>query len=129
MKSIKPGRGPSLLSGIATLIGIAVIICFAAMAIKMRQTFFLIIAGFILLVYICFTIYHFSNAIKKNRHSILYIEDDRESNSSPSAEPKEPSALLNGKPIDGVAPRYCPYCGKDTESDFLYCKFCGRKLK
>ena len=64
MKSIKPGRGPSLLSGIATLIGIAVIICFAAMAIKMRQTFFLIIAGFILLVYICFTIYHFSNAIK-----------------------------------------------------------------
>ncbi len=128
MKSIKPGRGPSLLSGIATLIGIAVIIFFATIAIKMRQTFFLIIAGLFLLVYICFAIYHFSNAIKKNRRSILDLEEDKEANSF-SDEPKEPSTLLNGKPVDGITPRYCPYCGNEAESDFLYCRFCGRKLK
>jgi len=73
-------------------------------------------------------IYHFKNATSEKRFSMFDITDHQE----------EPDPLNErfGAPTGGADPisstdsdcAFCPYCGTPVNTDFEYCRKCGRKL-
>lgn len=126
MKSIKPGRGPSMMGGIVGIFMILIGIVWTAMAAQVGGIFALF--GVIwTCIAVVNTVYNFKNATGQNRYSSYDIVDAHE-------EP-DPFNQRFGEPQDeqpevrsAEGARYCPYCGTDVEGDFRYCPKCGREL-
>lgn len=128
MKSIKPGRGPSMMGGVVGIF----MICFgilwtilAAQASPVFSLFGVLWTG----IAVVNTVYDFKNAKSKNRYSDYDITDENE----------EPDPLNQryggyGQGYDqqtfqsDTDSGYCPYCGMKVEGDYRYCTKCGKKL-
>lgn len=128
MKSIKPGRGPSMMGGVGSVIAIAFGVLWTVLAASMTAG-----AGMVGVIFplfgLCFigigvmnAVYHFKNATSENRFSAFDITDDGEEPDpldprrvSPDAPPKAPGG-------------FCPYCGAPAQGDFAFCPKCGREL-
>lgn len=127
MKSVKPGRGPSFMGGIAGLVGVVFSIGWTATAIAMGAPLVFPIFG------VCFTgltvaitIYNFKNAKSRNRYSAFDIVDGRE---EPDPLNEKYGATTDREtPADGEGAHFCPYCGAPVEDDHVYCKQCGKRL-
>lgn len=124
MKSVKPGRGPSMMGGVA---GIFMIIIGVGWTVAAFQLHWLMA-----LFGICWTgiavgntIYNFKNAKGKNRYSAYDIVDGFEE-PDPLNQRYGNSAASYQRP--GTSSRFCPYCGKETNSDFDFCPGCGKQL-
>ena len=126
MRSIKPGRGPSILSGIVGIFMIFIGIAWTALAAQ-ASGFFAIFGVMWTAGVVAITIYNFKNATGKNRHSAFDITENGE----------EPDPLnerfgdCNGTdptPSHSSENRFCPYCGTPVKGDFEFCNKCGRKL-
>ena len=126
MKSVKPGRGPSMMGGIAC-IGVAIfgiLWTFGAASIGAGPfaLFGLVFVG----IAIANAIYSFKNATSENRYSEFDIVDEHE-------EP-DPLNVRYGAQHDqsDVQPResdsFCPYCGEPAAADFRFCAKCGKQL-
>lgn len=125
MKSIKPGRGPSMLSGIVGIfmIGFGVLwTVLAATASPVFALFGVLWTG----IAITITVYNFKNAKGKNRYSQFDITDENEE-PDPLNERFGNSQSFT-KHHDEAANRYCPYCGIPVSEDFEFCNNCGKKL-
>ena len=127
MKSIKPGRGPSFMSGIASaasaLFGVFWTIIAGSMGAWFMIPFGLIFVG----LGVANAIYDFKNATGENRYSSFDIVDGA----------KEPDPLNErfGAPLQANNPEntilpsvFCPYCGAPAEGDFRFCNRCGKEL-
>ena len=140
MKSIKQGRGPSLIEGIA-LLGMSVVMIIMGGEFRSREPDFGVFGrnqGMDIGTTMCYVfalvcviagIYNIYCAVAKNRPSQIDITSgneepdplnehfhgryDVESTKSPAAK-------------DGM---YCPYCGKPIQADFAFCSHCGKELK
>lgn len=125
MKSIKPGRGPSFMSGI---IGIAVAlfgVFWTVMTIVM-EAWFMIPFGLIFIAIAIFnTIYNFKNATGKNRYSQYDITDSDE---EPDPWNEKFGDIREEKRQSESAAKYCPYCGEKAEKNYKFCSSCGREL-
>ena len=127
MKSIKPGRGPSFMAGIGS-VGAAVfgIIWTIAAASMGAPTFFCLFGVVFVIIGIAQAAYNFKNAAGKNRFSTFDITDESE----------EPDPLNQrfGEPqiehIDntGENGNFCPYCGSKVNSDYEFCRNCGKRI-
>lgn len=125
MKSVKPGRGPSMMGGI---IGICVALfgVFWTVLAASGGAGIMVPFGIIFIVIaVVQVIYNFKNATGKNRYSQFDITDENE----------EPDPLNekfgdegNYKRTETGGSRYCPYCGAKAGTDFEFCNECGRKL-
>lgn len=125
MKSIKPGRGPSMMGGIVGIfmIGFGILwTVLAAQASVIFALFGVLWTG----VAIANTVYNFKNATGKNRYSAFDITDAQEEpdplnqrfgDSQPASQPKA-----------DMDSSFCPYCGTPVAEDFEYCNHCGKKL-
>lgn len=125
MKSIKPGRGPSMMGGIIGLfmIGFGVLwTVVAAQASPIFALFGVLWTG----IAAVNTVYNFKNATGKNRYSQYDITEG----------PEEPDPL-NERFGDGQSEpqskkdadnKFCPYCGTAVAEDFEFCNNCGKKL-
>ena len=130
MKSIKPGRGPSMMGGVASVVISVFGVFWVVMTARMGAPFFFPLFGvaFVLLG-IMQAVYHFHNATGENRHSIYDITDSRE-----EPDPLDPrhSRMQDDYERPAAEPRpasgYCPYCGAVAGSDYTYCRQCGKKL-
>ena len=125
MKSIKPGRGPSMMGGI---IGIAVAlfgVFWTVMAIAggawFMAPFGLIFTG----IAVVRTIYDFKNATGKNRYSEYDITDGDEETDPLNERFGE---KRDYSPAPQTENRYCPYCGQRVEAEYEFCNVCGKKL-
>ena len=125
MKHIKPGRGPSMMSGVVGIfmIGFGILwTVLAAQASIVFSLFGVLWTG----IAIVMTIYNFKNATNKNRYSQFDITD--------SDEEPDPLNLRYGDPTQASGERkhteskFCPYCGVAVAGDFEYCNNCGKKL-
>lgn len=113
MKSIKPGRGYSLVGGIAGIC-VALIGGIGWISIASRINSMMIIPGILFMVFaLIISALNFKNAFSEKRTSIIDIVEEEE-HGAPFAPPGECS--------------FCPYCGTAAESDYEFCKNCGRKL-
>ena len=119
MKSIKPGRGPSMMSGIScilvALFGIGWTVIAAATAPFMAFFGLIFVAMAVVMA-----VYNFKNAKSKNRYSAFDIVDSREEsdplNERYGAQSRKPDA------------NFCPYCGIPVTGEYKFCPDCGRKL-
>lgn len=126
MKSIKPGRGPSMMSGAVGIfmIGFGVVwTIIAGAAFPPMAIFGILWTG----VAVTMTVYNFKNATGKNRYSQFDIVDSNE-------EPDPLNERFGDKKVsfDTEKPdtdsNFCPYCGTAVDKDFEYCHKCGKKL-
>ena len=130
MKSIKPGRGPSALTGIMGIfmIGFGIVWTVLASRINLYAAFFGILwTGMAVAV----TIYNLKNPTGKNRYSAFDITDDSEepdplNQKSGTVQKEEKQNDTNE--IRETENRFCPYCGVPVGKEFGYCNNCGKKL-
>ena len=133
MKSIKPGRGPSFMGGIASiasgLFGVFWTIMAVGMGVWFMAPFGLIFIG----LAIANAVYNFKNATGENRYSsydILDLTEEPDPLNERFGEvrntPEKKENTDTGK--DKKESRFCPWCGEAVEGDFVYCNHCGRKL-
>lgn len=133
MKSIKPGRGPSAMGVMGSIIAVVFGIFWTITAASMGAPAFFPVFGILFITMgIVQGFYHYKNATGKNRFSTFDITDESE-----ERDPLED--LVRGKennhPVPSTAEmeeeegyQFCPYCGTKAEKDFQFCSKCGKKL-
>ena len=127
MKSVKPGRGPSLLAALAGVAAAAFGVIWIFGALKMGAPIFMALFGIAFVVIaILGVIYNAHNATAENRYSEFDITDDGE-------EPDPLSKRVSSPPRQsaetaGEKGAFCPFCGKTVQSDFAFCPHCGKRL-
>ena len=125
MKSVKPGRGPSMMSGIVGIFMIGFGLLWTVMAAQLSPLFSLfgvLWTG----IAVVNTVYNFKNATGKNRYSSFDITDGSE-----EPDPlNERFGAAEEATFDapGTDVSFCPYCGAPAQPDFEFCGKCGKKL-
>ncbi len=142
MKSIKPGRGPSMMQGISSiavaLFGVIWTIAAASMGGGIFALFGIIFIG----IAVVQAVYNFKNATGENRYSAFDITEGNE-----EPDPLNERFGVRQNMYEGTAQdayetsyqesqdvsndrdsEYCPYCGIKVNKDFVYCNQCGKKL-
>lgn len=126
MKSIKPGRGPSMLGGtVSILVGVGGVIWTISAASMGAPIFFTLFGVIFVIIAIVQAVYNFTNATSKNRYSEFDITDGDEEPDPLNArfDAPQPSALPTSE-----SGGFCPYCGAAMQSDFAFCRKCGKAL-
>ena len=144
MKSIKPGRGPSMLGGIAG-IGVAIFgVFWTIMAVQMGAPIFFAAFGVIfVIVAISGVVYNLRNATGEKRFSTFDIVDEEEepdplnerfgqqarSKCSNENETRTASKQeVSEKSVTDGENNFCPYCGAPVKETYTFCRKCGRRL-
>ena len=133
MKSIKPGRGPSMMGGFGSVFGIVFGIFWTVMAARMTHGLGLVGVVFplfgviFILIGVVNAVYHFKNATGKNRYSAFDITGENEEPDPLNARFGSPSAPQDA-PSQTASSGFCPYCGAPVQGDFAFCRRCGRQL-
>ena len=125
MKSIKPGRGPSMMSGVVGIfmIGFGILwTVIAAQASGIFALFGVLWTG----IAIVMPVYNFKNATGKNRYSSFDITDGNEEPDPLNERFGNPQS--NTQKRDDTDNKFCPYCGNPVDGDFEFCNNCGKKL-
>lgn len=127
MKSIKPGRGPSMMGGI---MGIAVAIfgvVWTIIAVGIGAGFMAIFGIIFIFVAIVQAIYNFKNAISKNRYSAFDIVDAHQEMDHLNERFGRP-VNTNMSQCVSKESSFCSYCGTPVLPEYAFCNKCGEKL-
>lgn len=136
MKSIKPGRGPSMQGAIMSIFVALFGVVWTAIAASFAP--FMAIFGIIFIAMaVVQAVYNFKNATQKNRYSAFDITEDGEEEDPLNARFGDRDAdtetgfdireASSGENTAGGR-RFCPYCGTEAAPDFVFCNNCGKKL-
>lgn len=128
MKSIKPGRGPSMMSAIICIAVAIFGVIWTISAFSMGAGSFSLFGVVFIIIAIIQAIYNFKNATGKNRYSTFDITDEDEEIDPLNELFKSEKNESFKKEYSSAKSNYCPYCGIKTESDHEFCKNCGKKL-
>ena len=133
LRSIKPGRGPSMMGAfggiIAVIFGIFWTITAASMG---APPIFPLFGVLFIAIAVVNIIYNYKNAIGKNRMSIYDITDENE---EPDPLNKYIGYDRNDRDYtrevsdENEYMRFCPYCGEPLKKDYVYCPKCGRHIR
>ena len=126
MKSIKPGRGPSMMGGISSIFVALFGVFWTMAAVSMGAGFMGIFGIIFIAMAVVSAVYNFKNATGKNRYSSFDITEDGEEPDPWNERFGERRDYTQPSPTGGS--RFCPYCGARAEGDFAYCNKCGKKL-
>ena len=128
MKSIKPGRGPSMMNAAGAVFAVIFGIIWTIAAAGMGAPFFFPLFGLLFIgMGVMSAVYNFKNATGEERYSTFDIVDSDE-------EPNPLNARFGKeRDDDDAAPAsnefaFCPYCGMELQEDFAFCPRCGREL-
>lgn len=127
MKSVKPGRAPSMMGGIGSIVvGVfGVIWTIFAASIGAHVVFCLFGVVFVVAA-IAMAVYNFKNATSQNRYSVFDITEGNE-----EPDPLNQAFNDHADPQNaghGARSAFCPYCGAKAQGDFEFCNVCGKKL-
>ena len=131
MKHIKPGRGPSAMGALGSVIAVVFGIFWTVSAASMGAPISFSIFGVLfVIVGIVQAVYNFKNAAGKKRYSAFDIVDSDEE-PDPLDRHFRPERNVEAAPAeDGESGdfRFCPYCGARLGSGFEFCGKCGKRL-
>ncbi len=141
MRSIKPGRGPSMMGAVGA-IGAAIFgVFWIGMAISMGAPIIFPAFGVIFIgMAIAQAVYNYKNATSKNRYSAFDITDEQEEEDPLNKYFGEKNPYKNQydsytehkeegpTEVEKGESKFCPYCGAKVEGDYTYCNKCGKKL-
>ena len=147
MKSVKPGRGPSMMGGVVSVALVVFGLLWTMGASSMTSSFsgigsfsdpsfggggidviFPLFGVVFVFIAIVSAVYNFKNATGEQRFSEYDIVDSKE-----EADPLneyfggERPSMESGDCVSEDR-AFCPYCGEKVESDYRFCAGCGRKL-
>jgi len=141
MVSIKPGRGPSLMGGIAAIaVGILGVGWTVTVMSIGAPPFFALFGIIFVCLAIGMGIYNFYNATSRNRFSHFDITTDQQESDpladamgytktstekSTSTEHFNHSKDTEARQYQGD---YCPFCGNKVEKHFDFCPNCGKDI-
>ena len=128
MKSVKPGRGPSLMGGIMAVFMALFGIFWIIMAFNMGAGAFSLFGLIFVFVAITVAVFNFKNALGKKRFSSFDITDSTEEQDPLDKNIKDKENENNEKNDAQSEKKFCPYCGNAIEEAYTYCVFCGRKI-
>lgn len=130
MKSIKPGRGPSMMGGIGSVFAVIFGIVWMAAAAQMGAPVFFLLFGLVFIVAaIVQGYYNFHNATSENRYSAFDItEEGEEPDPLQERFGKQEQEMLAEKAVAAEG-GFCPYCGAPVEKDHLFCRKCGKQIR
>lgn len=136
MRSIKRGRGPSMMGGISSIFVAIFGVIWTLLASQTGSILFMLFGVVFVVQAIVQAVYNFKNATGKNRYSEYDITEGSEeadpfnerfgNQNSFGNEFKSDAELFNESNEEDTA--YCPYCGVIIGSDFQYCHECGKKM-
>lgn len=131
MRSIKPGRGPSMMSGVMGIFVAVFGVIWTVVALNMGGGIFALFGVVFIIMAVVMTVYNFKNATGENRYSTFDITDDGEE-IDPLNErfgrKRENGGAGNTTADKSGGSAFCPYCGAKVEGDFEFCNKCGKKL-
>ena len=128
MKSIKPGRGPSMMNAVGSLIGIVFGIIWTCAAASMGAPGFFPLFGLVFIgIGVVNAIYSFKNATGDNRYSAYDIVDEDEEPDPLNQRLRPDPPHGPGAPRRGGA-RVGPCWGAPSQGDYAYCPRCGKSL-
>lgn len=128
MRSIKPGRGPSMMGGVVGIFMVCFGIFWTVMAAQ-ASGFFALFGVLWTGIAISITVYNFKNATGKNRYSQYDLTEEGE-----EPDPFNERFGENGSfkrwtaQEETQGSRFCPYCGAKAKQDFEFCNKCGKRL-
>lgn len=135
MYSVKPGRGPSLMGGVA---GIAVAVggvIWTVFAMSIGAPPFFALFGLLFVgVAIAGVVYNLYNATSPDRMSTFDVTTDDEEgdliaralgHGGPTPEAPQDGSREGPRKFPG---EHCPYCGAKAGPDFDFCPKCGRDI-
>ena len=135
MKSIKRGRGPSMMNGIVGIFVALFGVFWTIMAAGMGGGFMAIFGIFFIAIAVMNVIYNFKNATGKNRYSEYDITEETEEPdpfnerfNTNSNYWYDYSSDNNQNTTQNTASKFCPYCGTKVETAYEFCNNCGKKL-
>ena len=127
MKSIKPGRGPSMMGGVSSLFAALFGVVWVYIALRGGAGPFALFGVIFIAMALVQAWYNFHNASQNDRFSSFDIVDSRE-----EMDPLDPRySASEDYPVrsaDAGVRRFCPYCGAPLQSDYQFCPECGKKL-
>ncbi len=131
MKSIKPGRGPSMMGGIGSIFAALFGVFWTIMAVSMGAVFMAPFGLIFIGIAVVQAVYNFKNATSENRYSAFDITDEYEEadplNERFGKRHEEISEPLEKNGMD-IESQFCPYCGTKVGKGFEFCHKCGKKL-
>ena len=131
MKSIKPGRGPSMMGGVSSIFAALFGVFWTITAVSMGA-FIMVPFGLLFIGIAVFqAVYNFKNDTGENRYSSFDIVDEDEEidplNEKYGA--KKTSGMQSSENMSfDIDSEYCPYCGIKVSKEFEFCPKCGKKL-
>lgn len=136
MRSIKRGRGPSMMGGITNVCMAVFGLLWTIIAGSMAGPLFAMFGVVFIVIAVTNAVYNFKNATGENRYSEYDITEGYEevdplnerfgNQNQFGNEFKSDAERYNAKKEDDTA--YCPYCGTIIGTDFQYCHECGKKM-
>lgn len=126
MKSIKPGRGPSMMGAIGSVISVFFGIAWIGIVDSMgAPSIFLLFGILFVILGVVNVVYNLTNATSRNRFSVYDLVDGNEERDPLDRYTKKEIVLEKKKDIEEF---FCPYCGYRVNDDFDFCVKCGKKL-
>lgn len=120
MRSIKPGRMPSMMGAMMALFMVVFGIVWTGMASSLGGGFFAVFGVAFVLIGIAIFVINMKNAFGKNRYSAFDI-------TGPDEE-RDPLEDLRGPEERSYSGGYCPYCGAKAQQGYEFCRSCGKRL-
>ena len=125
MKSIKPGRGQSMVSGTVSVVVALVGVGWTIGAVSMGAGYMAFFGIAFIVIALVNAAEGFYNATAEKRMSVMDVVNEGE-------EPDPLNERFGSSTVAQVprtAAAYCPYCGTPTEPDYVFCPRCGKALR
>lgn len=135
MKSIKRGRGPSMMGGISSIFAAFFGVFWMIFTFSIGAGPFALFGLFFIAMAVTSAIYNFKNATGNNRYSEYDITEGNEEPdpfnerfNTDSNYWYNYSSDNNQTSTQNSTSKFCPYCGTKVETDYEFCNNCGKKL-
>ena len=127
MKSIKPGRAPSMMSAVMSVVMGIFGVVWTVIAANISG--FMALFGIVfIIIAIVQAVYHYKNATNKNRYSSYDIVDGEEEPNPINGRYRQPETTASASQVkDHAEDGFCPYCGVPMKEGFAFCPKCGKR--